>query len=82
MKERKIWTINQMNIFMSCLHGIVFTLSFLFLFEIPKTIIEGDLFVRLMMIFILIPLLIFINYIGFKDLKGMWIKYSKSDKRY
>lgn len=77
MKPEKDWTENQMNIFASYYHGMIFVLSVLLISEIPGIIFEGNLFVRLSMILIVIPFLLFFNYIMFRNLKAIWIKENK-----
>lgn len=77
MSETPDFTINQMNIFCSYFHGMIFALNILLLIEIPMIILEGNLFVQLSTILIIIPFLTFFNVIMFINLKAIWMKENK-----
>lgn len=74
MNKEKTWTENQMNIFSSYFHGMIFILSILLLFEIPMMLIEGDLLIRLSIICLTIPFLTYFNVIMFINLKIIWMR--------
>lgn len=78
MNEKKPdFTTTQINMVLIFFHGCVFGLSYMFIWEIPRMILTGSLLIQLSTIFVIIPMLIFLNYIGYKNIRGIWLQENK-----